>query len=219
MCTPIVIDTPQIDLSGQDTKTATGDPAGVGTPTPGTDAVTQPTASTGGFVPPVNGFLPLPEDRNGGAGVVSEGGMGPNPEDPTGGLGTPATATPTTPAAGTSDPLVDQNTLLINSLTELAHKFTDTTSSILGAQTDATNALKDGFLDLSQQQKDALTAADQLRKNTGQAARKPNYSLSLAANRRANAKGASSTMLTGAGGVPTNQLALGRAQLLGGAAA
>ena len=59
----------------------------------------------------------------------------------------------------------------------------------------------------------------ELRKNTGQAARKPSYSLSMAKTQRANSQGAASTMLTGSGGVPTNQLALGRAQLLGGAAA
>ena len=64
-----------------------------------------------------------------------------------------------------------------------------------------------------------MDAANELRKNTGQAARKPSYSLSMAKTQRANSQGAASTMLTGSGGVPTNQLALGRAQLLGGAAA
>jgi hypothetical protein len=118
-----------------------------------------------------------------------------------------------------TDPVVDQNTLLINSLTEMAHKVTDQTSSILQAQKDASSALNSGFLDLTASQQAALDAADQLRKNTGQASRKPSYSLSMAKNRQANANGLSSTMLTGTGGVPTNQLALGRAQLLGGAPA
>lgn len=190
MCTPIVIDIPQSALNGGLMDKATG-----------TDAITYPNKDGTGISPigklesVGGGDKPPALDANGKPVRPPGGG-------PSGG-----------PVAVTTQ---DQNTLLINSLTEMAHKFTDTTSSILNAQTDATNALKDGFLSLNQSQKDAMVAAEQLRQNTGQEARKANYSLSLSRNRSEMSQGNSSTVLTGSEGVPTNLLALGRAQLLGG---
>jgi len=88
--------------------------------------------------------------------------------------------------------------------------------AILDAQKNASDALNQGFLSLTQMQKDAMTQAEQLRKNTGQASRKPNYSVSLKANKAANSGGVSSTMLTGASGVAPAALTLGRPALLGG---
>lgn len=215
MCTPIVIDG-TIDLSNDpnpkfDASSLPTNPAGTGDPAPGpkTGTVVDP-ASAGPETLPV---LTNPITLGGGPGAATSKTPGDQPAG-----STPATSGPD-PAAPAATTPMDQNTLLINSLTDMAHRFTDTTAGILTAQSDASNALKDGFLDLNKAQQDALAAADQLRKNTGQSGRKPSYSLSLDANRRANSGGVASTMLTGSQGVPTNTLALGRAQLLGGAAA
>ena len=241
MCTPIQIDGNGIDLSDP-TKLLNPD----GTPiTPATAATPSAPAGTGATAPgpatttntssPVQKDTPALAADEGRVFVPGADYPGAVTADPTAG-GTPAT-TPAATDAGTptptgpdtagpegtpgasGDPITDQNTLLINSLTNLAHQFSDTTAGILAGQTAATQALTGGFLNLSDQQQKALDAANELRKNTGQAARKPSYSLSMAKTQRANSQGAASTMLTGSGGVPTNQLALGRAQLLGGAAA
>lgn len=238
MCTPIVIDSPNVDLSkAADGTTPAATPAGTGNPAPSATTNTPQmdtpalAADEGrvfvpGAVYPDAAGTGLPAGTAGT--VVSDNTNAPqlDPANKPRAAGTPLDG-PTadlppgaTPAAGGSgDPITDQNTLLINSLTTLAHQFSDTTAGILQGQKDASNALTSGFLNLSQQQQKALDAADALRKNTGQAARKPSYSLSMAKVQRANAGGPSSTMLTGVAGVPTNQLALGRAQLLGGAPA
>lgn len=216
MCTPIVIDSPNIDLSNTPgPKDANGNPINGGqalpedrVPVGGTTNATPTTQDNGTLVTASGG------DPAGTAGTTAKTPDGSDGSTPTG-----------SDIAGpkgsglTGDPVADQNTALINSLTTLAHQFTDTTAGILQGQKDATAALTSGFLDLTKSQQDALKAADDLRKNTGQAARHPSYSLSMAKVQRANAGGAASTMLTGATGVPTNQLALGRQQLLGGAPA
>lgn len=243
MCVPITIDMGALDDLDKRPQINV-DPAGTGTPAPEVNpllgkTIGQTITESGG-TPGVDGNAPGLVGKTIGDTIVAGGGtlhadaspggaigsVGPG-DDPTKGAGSTGTKLDTlTPAqqlaassTNATDLAAQQNRDLITSITDLAHHVTDTTTNILDAQTKATDALKNGFIDLTTQQQAALKAADDLRKNTGQASRKPSYSLSLDANRRSNSTGNSSTMLTGAGGVPTNTLALGRAQLLGGAAA
>lgn len=115
-----------------------------------------------------------------------------------------------------TDALTTQNDLLMKQIAQQTLNFQTQQDAILKAQKAATDAISSGFLTLSQQQQAALQAADQLRKNTGQAERKPNYSVSLKANAAKNAGGISSTALTGPGGVAPGTLPLGKTSLLGG---
>lgn len=110
-----------------------------------------------------------------------------------------------------------QNNMLMDLLAQQAAASQAATAGVLQGQQAAADALKQGFLSLTDMQKQAMEAAEALRKNTGQASRKPNYSVSLKANKAKNKAGVSSTMLTGAGGIATSALPLGRAALLGGA--
>lgn len=113
------------------------------------------------------------------------------------------------------DAAAQQNALLTQQIAAQAASYQSSQDAILKAQQQATAALQQGFLTLSQQQSAALQAADQLRKNTGQAERKPNYSVSLKANAAKNASGVSSTALTGATGIAPSTLPLGKTAVLG----
>lgn len=64
-------------------------------------------------------------------------------------------------------------------------------------------------------QRDAAAAAELAMKNVGQKAKAPNIAGILQNNKRANAKGLGSTMLTGSKGVDSSTLALSRNTLLG----
>lgn len=226
MCTPIVIDSSGLSpLRDKATAVSDGslgttpkaDPAGTGTTAPGPVAADDTAQKDTPALAADEGRVFVP-----GANVPTASSVTSGTTAPVATSSDAKTDTPTgsdTSGGKATDPIADQNTLLINSLTTLAHKFSDTTAGILQGQTDAASALTGGFLNLSDQQQKALEAANQLRQNTGQQARNPSYSLSMAKTQRANSKGVGSTMLTGVTGVPTNQLALGRAQLLGGAPA
>ena len=109
----------------------------------------------------------------------------------------------------------EQQDILNQQIAQQAVLYQQNQQAILQAQQQATNALSQGFLSLSAQQTEAMAKAEQLRKNTGQASRKPNYSVSLKANKAANAGGVTSTMLTGPGGVSSAALPLGKATVLG----
>lgn len=113
------------------------------------------------------------------------------------------------------DAAAQQNALLQQQIAAQAASYQQSQDAILKAQQQATTALKDGFLALTDLQKKAMVDADQLRKNTGQAERKPNYSVSLKANAAKNAGGVSSTALTGATGIAPGTLPLGKTALLG----
>lgn len=64
-------------------------------------------------------------------------------------------------------------------------------------------------------QRSAAQAAEMAIKNTGQKAKAPNIANLMKANKAANSRGISSTMLTGPQGVNPAALTLGRNQLLG----
>lgn len=115
---------------------------------------------------------------------------------------------PNIPQPAAFDPIAAQ-------MAAQASMFSQLTKDIMAGQKEAANAMREGFLSLTEQQQKALAAADELRKNTGQASRKPNYSLSLKNNARNNRGGITSTMLTGVGGIATGDLPLGKTNLLG----
>jgi hypothetical protein len=171
-------------------------------------------------------------EQNGGGGATS----------PAGTTETPVTALPGTGTKDNTKPLVnygtesggltpaeqlaqqtamdlkttkDQADVLNAQIAQQAVLAQQNQQAILQAQQNASNALNQGFLSLTDQQTKAMAAAEELRKNTGQASRKPNYSVSLKANKAANAGGITSTMLTGPGGVAASALPLGKAAVLG----
>lgn len=193
MCVPIVMDTPE--LSDEDLKRIQ-DEAGTA----------NPTAAGGNTTTPAGGRT-VPGKAEGG--TVTEAG-----NTASGGL-TPAEQLGQVVQGQLAD-LAGSNTLLQQQITSQAEGFQSVAQGILDSQNMAANALKDGFLSLTDQQNKALKAADDLRKNTGQAQRKPNYSLKLKENAKANRTGLATTMLTGLGGVDTASLTLGKASLLGG---
>lgn len=206
MCVPFNIDIPtDVTMTEEERQrlrqglSQSGDPVGAGTDTPAAGG-----GATGGDGANTNTAKPS-------GGLVTEAG---NP-GASGGL-TPAEMAAQELATAVSDAQA-QNTMLMQTIASQASNFGNTTTAIIEAQQAAAAALSNGYLSLTDQQKKAMEAAEQLRKNTGQASRKPNYSVSLKANANKNKSGISSTMLTGAGGVAASSLPLGRASLLGGA--
>lgn len=204
MCVPIV--EPDVKLSDEDLKRIQDAASAGGTTTGATTTPATTTPADTSTATTASGGRTIPGKATGG--TVTEQG---NTES--GGL---------TPAELLNQQLMGQiadlqgNANLINQqIANQATGFQSVAQGILDGQKLAADALKSGFLDLTEQQQKAMDAAEVLRKNTGQASRKPNYSLSLKANAQANRGGISSTLLTGATGVATNELTLGRPALLG----
>lgn len=100
--------------------------------------------------------------------------------------------------------LSNQNTALQKSITDQGAQFQTATQSLIDAQNQAA----------SQAASQAKAAADAAN-NVGQLPHSPNYGNNLLENQRKNAGGITSTALTGAGGIDSGQLTLGKTTLLG----
>lgn len=97
-----------------------------------------------------------------------------------------------------------QNQQLQKSITDQGAQFQTATQSLIDAQNQA-----------AKQASDAAKAAADAANNSGQLPHAANYGENLLANQRKNMGGITSTMLTGAGGVDSGALTLGKTTLLG----
>jgi hypothetical protein len=106
------------------------------------------------------------------------------------------------------DELRNQNATLTTAITGQADGFAKSQADLLEKMTAAQ-------AQTSQELQGALREFTKSGERTGQQSKKPNYARALATNKALNSGGLSSTMLTGAGGVPNTSLTLGRTSLLG----
>jgi hypothetical protein len=103
------------------------------------------------------------------------------------------------------DELRNQNTSLTGYIAEQGESFAKSQAELLTQITDQSTKAS----------KQMMEAIANLQGASGQAAKKPNYARALQRNKDLNSTGLSSTMLTGAAGVPATSLTLGKAALLG----
>lgn len=203
MCVPIIDNAAIPELSDEDLKKLQAAQGGATTPG-ATGGTTTPTSGPDG--PQPDGSGPIP----GKSGIAGGGDKG---MDASGGLSPVQLLQQQVQAQQTA--AEDQQFGFQQAITLQAAGFQSVAAGIMQSQQMASDALRAGFLDLTDVQKKALDAADQLRKNTGQGSRKPNYGAKLKENAKASRGGITSTMLTGVGGVPNSALPLGKASLLG----